>query len=239
MEKEVIADRATELQTGGIPLQTSNVLLGLPDKPDPMLSQIDHAFPANWSLVEYLSQKKKVAVFNISTSTPEDTVLWNFRHTFPNVYNMHLRQQKDLFALWKWNLHFLFEFRSNYQQVGQILVVNHTMPQAYVKTVLPQFSKLSSEYYCMTQLPHQKVPMGEDVDVHAVLKWDANVECSFGAGAYSYVKANPVDYDMGEIFVVAPWQMQVAAGVNPSLTCVVWSWLTDLHMSGYSPSDNV
>lgn len=239
-EKQVIADRATEIQTGAAPLVMSNASLGIPDKPDFMLRQTDHSFPANWTFTELLAQKKKVATVTINTSSPYKKPVWKFVHNFDNVLNLHFRSFKNLFHLWKWNLHFLFEFRSNYQQVGQMIIVNHTMPQGYVAQLK---GTVDLDYKDMVQLPHVLVPMGEDVDVTASLKWDVPVECTVATSYhYKYRNNNPdniyvAEYDMGSIELYPWWTMQIAQGVNPSLTCVIWSWLTDVHMSSYMPTN--
>lgn len=240
-EKQVIADRATQLDSGATPIVSANVALDLPYKPDPMARQLNHAFPGNWSFSELLSQKKLVTRLKIDTSTSAGYKVWNFVHTFDNVLDLHMRTMRKFFRIWRWNLHFLFEFRSNFQQVGQMLIVNHTLPQGYISTLLPYGEFLLERYFWLTQLPHVKVPMGSDNDVHCTLQWNAPEEGSFGTrDSYLYqnsLSQKTIPYDMGEIFLTVPFPMQIANNVNPNLYVTVWSWLTDLQFSGYQPED--
>lgn len=251
-DKVVISDRATAIESGGLPLTAANVPLGLNDKPDPMLSQRDHALVSNWTFAQLLAQRKLVGTFSITPSTPKDKPVWRFVHTMQNVVDMHFRSLKGLFHLWRWNLHFFFEFRSNFQQVGQCLIVNHTMPQAYIRTMYPSVDDpeagpadpLYASYKYLTQLSHRKIFMGEDVDVGETLRWDAPIEATISVdGNYDIPTASGklpvVQYDMGEIFVIVPFEMQVAQGVNPLMTVRIWSYLTDVGMSAYTPTDNI
>lgn len=242
-EKSVEQDRATQLESGSIPLQGSNVLLGLSEKPDPMLSQRDHALVANWTFAQLLGTHKLVGTYTISTSTPVNQKVWSFIHTFDNVMNMHFRNVKNYFRLWRWTLNFEFEIKSVFQQVGQMLIVNHTIPAVMVR-YLQGTNALESSYRRMTQLPHKKIMMGEDTKVYMSLKWDAPVEATFSTqNAYknpALPKGNHVvPYDMGEIFLIAPFQMQVAQNVTPQLTVRIYSWLSDVGMSAYSPQDSM
>jgi len=245
-EKEVIADRAVQIQTGAIPLVGANVPLGLPEKPDPMQNQRINALVPNWTYSQLLATRKLVGTYPITTSTPPDAKIWAFRHTMQNVVDLHMRSMQNYFRIWRWNLHFDFEFRSNFQQVGQILIVNHTIPSSVERnlmTINKGFNKFSSSYVAMTQLPHKKIMMGEDVDDHEVLQWDAPIEGTIGL-TQSYTRQGIsgvpfTQYDMGEIFVIAPFQMQVASNVNPQMTVRIWSYLTDVGMSAYSPVDKL
>lgn len=176
-EKPIIADRATEIESGATHLQSSNVLLGLPEKPDPMESHRTNALASNWTFAQLLGQKKLIATINFGQTWPADRKIWSFQHTMNNVVDMHFRSMTKLFKIWRWTLHFLFEFRSNFQQVGHILVVNHTMPKNYAFNILGK-DDVWKNYRAITQLPHQKVFMGEDTDVECTLKWDAPLEGS-------------------------------------------------------------
>jgi len=250
-EKEVIADRAVQIQTGATPLVGANVPLGLPEKPDPMQNQRLNALVPNWTFSQLLATRKLVGVFPITTSTPTNVKIWSFRHTMQNVVDLHMRSLQNYFRIWRWNLHFDFEFRSNFQQVGQILIVNHTVPSTVERFLMSQqeprgttsVKSFVDSYVAMTQLSHKKIMMGEDIDDHETLQWDAPIEGTIGLTT-SYTKQKKSDvsvtqYDMGEIFVVAPFQMQVANGVNPQMTVRIWSYMTDVGMSAYSPVDNL
>lgn len=243
-EKFAIEDRATQIQTGAVPIASENAQLSIP-KADFMLTQTDHSFPSNWSFSELLSQRKKVGTFDITSSTSSGTKIWEFRHTFGNVVDLHFRNMKTLFRIWKWNLHFLFEFRSFYQQLGQALIVNHCIPQAVLHSLFPRNEKLESSYSSMVQLPHRKIMLGEDVDVEATLVWNAPVEGTmFYDGVFAYPKTiipaqQLTQYDMGSIFLTLPWPMEVAKGVQATMTVTIWSWLTDVRMSAYEPQDSI
>lgn len=244
LEKPVIEDRAVQIQTGAIPLEGANVQLGLLEKPDPMQNQRIHALVPNWTLSQILSTRKDIGTFTISVSTPTDKPVWSFRHTMQNVVDLHMRTLKDYFRIWRWNLHFHFEIRSNFQQVGQILIVNHTIPPRVLQNLVGRTFSLYGDYFLMTQLPHRKIMMGEDVDVHMTCQWDAPIEGTIGltniyGGRLKDGSLVSLQYDMGEIFLIAPFQMQVGQNVNPSLTVKIWSYITDLGMSAYSPYDKL
>lgn len=243
MQKNIEQDRAVQLESGSIPLQGSNVLLGLQDKPDPMLDQRTHALVANWPFAQLLGTHKLVGVYTVDTSTPTDKKIWSFVHTFDNVMDLHFRTLKSYFRLWRWTLNFEFEFKSVFQQVGQLLIVNHTIPQVMMD-VLQEGASLTKDYGRMIQLPHRIIMMGEDTKVFMSLKWNAPVEATFATKKNYINPALPkenylVPYDMGEIFLIAPYSMEVAQGVTPSMTVRIYSWLSDVGMSAYSPQDSL
>lgn len=161
-----------------------------------------------------------------------------------------MRNMKEVFHLYSWKLHFCFQFRSNFQQVGQILVVQHHIPKNLMY-LLAGTSEVAGSYRLATMLPHVKVPMGEDVDVETEMVWNAPVAASSGFwNSYSYKSwaVNELDparqiehsgYDMGSVAIYVAKAMEIAQNVNPSMTVRVWSWLTDLRYGGYTPTDDI
>lgn len=252
MKTELVA-RATEIDSGATQLSLGST---------PMFSNIS-LDPANmihgparapaWSFAELISQRKLVGTFPIASTgvTPMEKV-WSFRHTFANVLQLHMRDMKNLFHLYSWKLHFCFQFRSNFQQVGQILVVQHHIPKNYFYYLTGK-EDVHEDYRLATMLPHVKVPMGEDVDVEAEMVWNAPVAAASGNwDSYRYkswVEPGPgkppareiehSGYDMGSIGVYVGLPMEIAQNVNPSLTVRIWSWLTDVKYGAYTPTDDL
>lgn len=242
---------STDIQSGAIPLKESGLPLGIPIQPDIMASYHEHASLKAMTMSALLGQHKLIGTYTISTATDPTKPIWSFRHTPAAVASMHLRSMVKLFRLSSWTLHFKFEFRSNFQQVGQCLVVQHNIPLQVSWYLLGKDitrndeTQLYTNYKLMTLLPHTKVAMGEDVDVNATMKWNIPVEGvqshpTLYAWKTSSTLASPnEDYDMGSIFVIAPWKMDVAQGVTPEMTVRIWSWLTDVKLASYDPEDTI
>lgn len=242
-DKTIEQDRALQLESGDLPLQGSNVLLGLPDKPDPMINQREHALVANWTFAQLLGTHKYLGTVTVTPTTSSSVALWTFVHTFDNVITTHFRTLASYFRLWRWTLNFEFEIKSVFQHVGQIVIYNHTIPQVMLQTLQGKNS-LFGDYRRLTQLPHKKIMMGEDVKVMMSMKWDAPVEATFSAKNGYKNPALPKSYyvspyDMGEIGIVVPFPMEIAQGVTPNLTIRIYSWLSDVGMSAYSPQDGM
>lgn len=191
-----------------------------------------------------MSQEKKVGTFTIDTSSSASAPIWTFWHNFGDVAALHFPSRKNDFRNFSWNLHFRLQFRSNFQQVGQIIVVQHNMPPEVIQYLLEvedASAAIASNYGRMTMLPHTKVPMGEDTDVHVEMPWNLPEICTYASlGNYNYnVNGSGVPQKkvptMGCVMIVPAIQMQVAANVNPQMTVEIWSWLTDLRLSGYDP----
>nr|UMO75669.1 MAG: putative capsid protein 1 [Polycipiviridae sp.] len=249
--KDKLVARATEIDSGATQLNLGTAPMFSNISLDPAAMIHGPAKAPAWSFAELVSQRKLMGTFPISTSTKFGSpAIWKYRHTFANVLNDHMREMKDLFHLYSWKLHFCLQFRTNYQQVGQIIVVQHHIPQNLFK-YLTGVEDLKDDYRLMTMLPHVKVPMGEDMDVEVEMVWNAPVSASSGYGkAYSYKSWN-VDvgtpartiehsgYDMGSVGVYIGQPMEVAANVNPQLTLRVWSWLTDVKYGAYTPTDDI
>lgn len=251
-EKSEIRARATEIDTGALPLSLGSVPMMSSLSLDPSRPFHGNATAPQWNYSELLSQRKLVGTFPITTSSADGHVVWSFRHTFANVIEMHMRTLKNLFHLYSWKLHFSFQFRSNFQQVGQILIVQHHIPRNLFK-FLTSYDRLEDSYQLCTMLPHVKVAMGEDVDVEAEMVWNAPVSGSFGyANGYEmkswsmgyggYDDARDIEYssyDMGSIAVIVGKQMEVALSVNPQMTVRIWSYLSDLKYGAYCPEDHL
>jgi len=183
-------------ESGAVPSVESGLPLGLPEQPDLMASHHERAMVARFQLTTLLEQEKLVGTFKINNNTATDSSIWEFVHTARNVLELHLRTYKTIFKLSSWKLHFKFEFRSNFQQVGQLLVVQHNMPMKTLWYLLGKYqdldgsNKLSENYMLMTILPHTKVAMGEDVDVHACMNWNIPIEGCMSAYSGSRYDAN-------------------------------------------------
>lgn len=249
-DKNKIVSRATELESGAVPLENGGMVLGLP-KPDIMTQEHLNSSSMKWSLDELLSQKKLIKDIEINSgaSWANGTEIYSFTHTFSNVFDMHFRNMINLFRLYSWRLHFHLEFRSNFQQVGQIIVCQHNIPSSVVGLLTGQPPKdyLMKSYEAITMLPHQKIPMGEDVDCNVVMNWECPItatQSTPNAYKYLYMKATntlleALNYDMGTMAIVIGQQMQVATGVHDTMTVRIWSYLTDLKYGAYDPDDKI
>nr|AXA52575.1 putative capsid [Linepithema humile polycipivirus 2] len=246
VEKPTIDTRAFTQESGGTPLSLEALPMGLPGQFDIMDQHHSNSSARQWQFSELLAQKKLIGSYSVSTDDTDGTVIYSFRHTFENVLNMHFKTLSSLFRLYSWTLHFRFEVRSNFQQVGQIIIGNHHIPRnvANLLTGNTETSPPYSNYYFATMLPHQKVPLGEDTDIDVKMMWDAPVSAASGTlKSYRYRVDDSTDYeyygyDMGTVYATVGQKMQVASGVNPSATVRVWSWLTDVKMAAYDPDDS-
>lgn len=239
--------RAKEIDTGAFPLLMSNVVLGLPYKPDPTASLHQTASTRTWSYGDLVSQYKLIADLNVSNTTED--YLWHFQNTWKNVVDLHFGSRfKQLFGIKSWTLNFKFQFRSNFQQVGQFLISYTNIP-----ALLWDYHGLHQtgsnlwdigDYLFHTQLPHRKIAMGEDIDIDVSLKWLSPFMGSFGTDMYAeqengWSASQHYGYDMGTLFLRVPWKMEVASNVDANMTVRVWSWLSDITYGAYSPTDSV
>lgn len=244
ISQNTISSRAKEIDDGVPPSSMENAILGLPYKPNSEIIDENSAVSQKWSFQDIISQKKLVADIPVDTSTTG--VIWEYRNTWSNVIKNHFRNLKDLFLLKSWNLAFVFEFRSNFQQVGQFLVSYSNCPRPLVDLLVTEgdFAK----YELQTQLPHRKIFMGEDQNLIVQLKWNSPHKSSIYSILMDYANTVdetgeipyiPDDYDMGFIQLSVPFKMEVAAGVISTMNVRIWSYLTDLQYSGYTPSDSI
>jgi len=246
-----IDSRAKEIDTGAFPLPLSNVLLGLPVKIDPTASVNMGSVSKPWSYAELVSQKQLLADLKVDITTKD--FLWEYNNTWVNVLQTHFgnRDLRALFGLKSWNLNFLFEFRSNFQQVGQFCLFYSNLPKTLEKYFFRNISSSATydpfaDYTIQTQLPHRKIPMGEDVNVPVMLKWDCPHSASFGLDMYNTKGNNfPNDtwldtpfYDFGTLRLYVPWQMQVSTGVSSTMSVRIWTYLSDFTYSAYHPLDS-
>ncbi|BBM96511.1 putative capsid protein [Colobopsis shohki virus 1] len=230
--------RAKEIDTGAVPLPMSNVLLGLPIKPT-TVDQVDRsAVKAQpWTWQDLVSQPKHLSDINVtSTSTG---IVYTFRNTWNNVQNLIFRKLDPLFTLKSWTVKLDFEFRSNFQQVGQFVLFYSNLPPT-LNSFHFGVTEPYTDYALITQLPHRKIPMGEDVNCCVLLKWISPFKSAFGNGQYLPAgDHNSSNYDMGTLHLSVPFKMEAAQGVVANTTVRVWASLVDVSYSGYAPSDTV
>lgn len=235
-QKNEIKSGAKEIDTGAIPLPLSNVLFGLPYKPDPATNSVLGVKADTWDYGKLISQKKLLATITINNETSGP--LWNFWCTWGNVVNTHVGvRNQNLFLMRHWDLNFLFEFRSNFQQVGQSIIYFSNCP-AYAANFLRQDL---DKYQNITQLPHVKVNMGEDIDVPVIVKWNSPLNGEIaGDNVYQGPDENreAIGYDMGTLYLSVPWKMEIATNVWPEMTVRIWSWLSSTSYGGYNPTDD-
>lgn len=236
-------------QSGAPPLEESGLPIGLPRQPDIMALHHSHIMTNKAALTTLLEQDKLIGTYPIGVGMDPGSPVWQFVHTYSNVAKLHLRSFQDTYKLASWTLHFKFEFRSNFQQVGQNLVVQHNIPTELLSYIFGTGtlggSDLYKSYKIMTQLPHTKVAMGEDVDVHATMNWNIPLESAFESG-FSYkwpltesMQSRIENIEFGTIAIVPAIPMQVAKGVSPNMTVRVWSRLSNLKLGAYSPVDTI
>nr|WPV63629.1 MAG: hypothetical protein [Wufeng shrew polycipivirus 5] len=230
--------RATEIDTGAALLSMENVMLGLPQKLTESRS-FSSTVAQPWDYGELMSQRKLMATLNITPDTPTDKPLWFYTNSFQQVMSTHFRNLSDLFLVKSWTLNFLFEFRSNFQQVGLCNLVYTNLPQILQHYLLP---KTSFDTFTMqTQMPHRLVFMGEDQEINISLKWLSPFVSAPTAKFYQIHPTPAIndDYDMGTLFLTVPFPMEVAAGVDSTMTVRIWSHLSDVTYAGYSPTDKI
>lgn len=253
--------RAKEIDRGTLPLSMENVLLGLPTKPGINFDDRSSVSAIKWSFDQLVGQKQLLQTINITPATSSTTPIVIIRHTWESILKRHFRNLRDLFFVksWKWKL--LFEFRSNFQQVGMISIIYCNCPMDALPFITGKpITYIDQKTYvtdhplykpdAFWQLPHTNVMMGEDQDVCCTLNWVSPFKGAFreidywgnrviGRGTY-YAPPNPMGYDMGFIYVMVPVPMQVATGVsNNQLTMRIWSQLTDIEYAGYDPTDDI
>lgn len=230
--------RAKEIDTGAIPLPMSNVLLGLPIKPTTIDIVDNSAVSAQtWTWQDLVSQRKLISDINIDTNS--SGIVFSFRNTWNSIQTNIFRNFDFLFTLKSWTLNLHFEFRSNFQQVGQFVIFYTNLPPTLNNFHFGN-STPYSDYALITQLPHRKIPMGEDVNLNVQLKWLSPFKSAFGNGQYipsGYSQF--VNYDMGTLHLSVPYKMEVAQGVTSNTTVRVWVSLSDVSYAGYSPSDKI
>lgn len=236
-QKNEIISGAKEIDTGAIPLPLSNVLFGLPYKPDPATNDISGIKSDTWDYGKLISQKKLLATITIKKETSGS--VWSFWCTWKNVVDLHIGDRnKHLFLMRHWDLKFLFEFRSNFQQVGQSIVFFSNCPAHAARFLRYDYEN----YYTATQLPHVKVNMGEDIDIPVSIKWNSPLKGEL-SDDFEYKTADQTSngffgYDMGTLHLAVPWPMETAEGVWPEMTVRIWSWLDATSYGGYNPTDD-
>lgn len=244
-ENDQIAERAGVFQSGATNLSESTLPLHIPRQPTLPIESSEQVRSAAWTVSEILSQEKLITTLDIGDKVGE---VWNFRVTPSNVLKMHMRRFADVFRLYSWTLHFRIQFRSNFQQVGQIIVGQNNIPEQTMYFLMGGIdapTRFKNSYKMLTMLPHTKVPMGEDTDVHVEFQWNLPVPSAYSMASYQHrflpiesTNMKKIEWDMGEVFVTVPWKMEMAAGVNPSLSMRVWSRLSNVTMGAYDIRDN-
>lgn len=211
-------------------------MLGLPTKAIENRS-FSSAIAPQWTYEELQSQCKLIKTIKITPDSSGE--IWSFRNTWRNVEEIHFRTLTNLFLLRSWKLNFIFEFRSNFQQVGLMNIVFNNMPRA-LQDYIPGQQHVDS-FPLQVQLPHRLVSMGEDVNVHIGLNW---LSPFIAAPSKLYKTVTPDslvydDYDMGTLKLYVPYPMEVATGVTPNMSVRIWSYLTDVTYAGYNISDSI
>lgn len=243
-EKPTIETRAFSDESGATPLTMEDSVAQIPRQIDPMASHHEDSSFKSWSLNELLSQKRLIGTYPITSSQKNGTMIYQFRHTYENVASIFLQNDANLiFSCTSWKLHFRMEFRSNFQQVGQVLVSQHCIPAGMLTYLLSMGDPgdFPKSYYYMTMIPHVKVPLGEDTDVEVTMDWNAPTGSTPSRrDAYlnpstTELQIYPIQYDMGSLYVTVGQQMQIAEKVNPNAYVRVWAYLTDLKYGAYTP----
>lgn len=240
-----ISNRATELQTGAIPLEADTVTLSLPRKPifDSKQSTVSNS----WSLEELLSQPKLLKTIKITADTSGE--IWRYKHNWRNVWIDHFRSLRKLFPIKSWTLNFIFQFRSNFQQVGMFNLYYTNIPDALQNYLIGDDGRDDSnlskfDHQC--QLPHKFIMMGEDHDVHMPLEWNSPFASSIdpydyvpGSAQISDEEGKFEDYDMGTAVLTVPFKMETATGVDSNMSVRIWTYLTNVTYAGYKPYDQI
>lgn len=230
--------RAKEIDSGTYPLSMENVILGLPYKPNSTILDQGSVSAQKWTYGDLVSQRKLITTLSVSSANYANSELWSFTNSWHNVHNTHFRTLQDLFLAKSWTLNFEFEFRSNFQQVGMFCVSYCNVPKRLIPYLYTPYFYFYNQQ-CM--LPHRNVFAGEDQNLKISLKWNSPLKASLSdyyAGESSTGShPNADDYDMGWIMLTNPAPIQVAQGVDNTMTIRIWSWLSDIEYAGYYPTD--
>lgn len=233
------SSRAKEIDHGTLVLPMENIILGLASKPGPRIDDQSSVSANPWSFSELVSQKKLIGTYTITPDTKSNEIIWQFQHSWKNVFDLHFRTLQNLFTYKSWTINFHFQFRSNFQQVGMATLAFLNLPKLAINYYINPQQDIT-EPILWFQLPHRKIMMGEDQDVTVSLKWISPWKSSFDMASYSgWHPAADETYDMGSLYLFAPFPMEVATGVDPTMTVRIWSSLSDLDYSGYAPRDEV
>lgn len=236
--------RAKALGTGETPLQAGNVLLGLPTKPTPAsLMDNSSVLSQPWTYTDLISQKRQLADLTVTTSS--QGIIWTYQNSWQNVLNTFIKRLEPLFVMKSWTINFEFEVQSNFQQIGQMIIYYSNIPEVLesyhfnLKTQA-EATDPSLNYLFQTQMPHIKVPMGQDSRPCFQLKWLSPFKSGFGASSFNVRDSSgPPDYDMGTLRMAVPWPMEVAPNVTPQLSLRIYGFLSDVTYGGYVPLDSV
>lgn len=236
--------RAKAISTGETPLQTSNVILGLPNKPitAPLLDN-SAVLSSPWSYSDLISQKRLVADLTISTSS--EGIVWVFRNTWLNVMQTFIKRLEPLFTMKSWTIEFELMVQSNFQQVGQAILFYTNIPEELVPyhfnlTIPADATDPMLNYLFQTQMPHLKIPFGENSNFKFPLDWISPFKSGFGASSFRARNAvNAPDYDMGTLRLAIAFPMEVATGVTPELSIRIYGSLKNVTYGGYVPTDAI
>lgn len=235
--------RAKALGTGEQPLPTGNVLLGLPSKPTPApLMDISAVSSQPWSYSDLISQKRVIADITVDTSS--EGILWTYQNSWKNICSTFIKQLEPLFVAKSWTVNFEFEIQSNFQQVGQIVIFYSNLPQLlesyHFNLRVSTDSDPVLNYLFQTQMPHIKVPMGQNSRPIFQLKWLSPLKTSFGTSSFNVRDSlDGPDYDMGTLRLAVPWKMETSTGVSPQLSIRIFGFLSDVTYGGYVPNDKI
>lgn len=235
-EKTIQLSRAKEIDTGAIPLPMSNVLLGLPYKPDPTSVDKTAGSTQMWTYSDLVSQKKLLA--DIKVDQQSSGVIWKFDNNWNNVIKTHFGSIKKLFGLKSWTINFKFEFRSNFQQVGMLNIFYSNSPASMVPYHFFPVENPFDDFTVQCQLPHRKIMMGEDQDCDISLSWISPHKMAYGTEMFGIEDLTPV-YDQGQLFLAVPFKMETASGVDSVMTVRIWTFLTDFKTGAYKPYDDI
>nr|WPV63612.1 MAG: hypothetical protein [Wufeng shrew polycipivirus 2] len=244
-QTNVIKSRAKQIDTAATTLPMSNVLLGLPYKPTTVCETDKSGVQAkSWTYQELIGQERLISDILVTTSS--NGIIWQYQNSWQNVLTNIVRNKMDmLFALKSWTLSFRFQFESVFQHVGEFVIFYSNLPQtaySYHFNLPDKTNPPFENYMVQTQLPHRKIPMGEEVNCEVDLKWVSPLKSAFGVTSFNINSLDAVIgplYDMGTLFLAIPWPLEIATGVTPTSSVRIWASLKDVTYSGYRPTDDV
>lgn len=241
-EKEIESSRAKEIDTGVTPLPFDTSLMASGITPEVPLDR-SSVLANSWSLSALLSQKIFIKNIDFDVGTPNDKILFSFRNSFDNVYKTHFGRLGGIFPLKSWKVNFLFEIRSQFQQMGLINIFYINMPQRLQSYM---FSGDLTDFMLQTQLPHRLIALGEDSDFEFSMTWNSPFKSAIDATVFATNRLKDSgtylpydDYDMGTVYITIPYQLQIASGATPRASIRIWSYLSDITYAGYMPKDSV
>lgn len=231
INKHTNESRATEIEHDDNPVMMTNAIAKLSIKPNARDATLGIS-AQKWSFEQFFSQKKLLATIT------QANLPWTYAHTWQNVNNFHFRNLGTIFRTKSWKLHFRFEIISNFQEQGMDMIYFTNIAQSEVLAEIFNGPSVAGSFplEAIWQLPHRKIMLGEETTADVELNWISPFKGQFDDRDLSPSGEN-IPYHMGTLVYRNVIPRTVATGVTASRQVRIYSWLSDVEYSGYSPQD--